>query len=411
MVEAGRVVRLGVERIVPGGDGIGRVDGRACFVPLSAPGDLLEARVTEARPDYVRAEIVSVLEPGPGRVEPRCPYYGACGGCNLQHLSYEAQLEAKLGIARDAWLRVGRAVEAGFTIVPSAPFGYRNRAQFRYDGSGRPCYARRASNELLAVDSCPILAAPLERWLSGSAGAEPSLPAKAGRSTFEAKPGLPAGAEPGKRFVAFGQDAAPGSGAAPGTGRAYIEGVDDEAVASILGRSFRFATAGFFQSNLAMVERLVPAAVSGFSEDAKGDAAADLYCGVGLFGAFLSGSFRRLVCVEQERRSIGYACVNVPRGASFSAMRIEDWTRSAQARERFDLVVVDPPRSGLGPAVRSWLASSRPSVVSYVSCDPVSLARDAGFLVDSGYTVESAELYDFYPQTSHIESHVRFRVD
>jgi len=101
----------------------------------------------------------------------------------------------------------------------------------------------------------------------------------------------------------------------------------------------------------------------------------------------------------------------VPRGASFSAMRIEDWTRSAQARERFDLVVVDPPRSGLGPAVRSWLASSRPSVVSYVSCDPVSLARDAGFLVDSGYTVESAELYDFYPQTSHIESHVRFRVD
>jgi len=385
VIEAGRVVRVGIERIVPGGDGIGRVDGRACFVPLSAPGDLLEARVVDSRPDYVRAEIVDLLEPGPGRVEPRCPHYGACGGCNLQHLSYEAQLEAKLGLARDAWLRVGRSAEANFTIEPSAPFGYRNRAQFRADASGRPGYARRGSNELLAFDSCPILAEPLERWARSHT------------------------AEPGRRFVAFGRDAEPGE--APGSGRAYIEGVDDEATAVVLGRSFRFATAGFFQSNLAMVERLVPAVRSGFSEGAKGDAAADLYCGVGLFGAFLSGSFRRLVCVEQERRSIGYACVNVPRGASFSAMRIEDWTRSAQARERFDLVVVDPPRSGLGPAVRSWLAEARPSALSYVSCDPVSLARDAGFLIDAGYAVESAALYDFYPQTAHIESHVRFRVD
>jgi len=259
--------------------------------------------------------------------------------------------------------------------VASEPFAYRNRAQFHVDAAGRTCYARRSSSELLEVRSCPILVEPLERWIAdGSAGAA------LGKD----------------RFVAFGY-----------RDEAYIEGRDRRLAIDILGKPFSFDIGGFFQSNLRMVERLVPAVCS----DMSGERAADLYCGVGLFGAFLKRGFPRLVCVEQDERSIGYACSNVGPGAGFSASSIEDWTRSAQARERFDYVVVDPPRAGLTATARAWLAAARPAYIGYVSCDPVSMARDAGFLVKAGYAVESASLFDFYPQTSHVESYARFRLD
>ncbi len=375
MVGTGDTIRLGIERVVPGGDGMGRSDGRAVFVPASAPGDLLDVRVVGDKPGFLRAEIVGVIEPGPGRVAPTCPYYGECGGCNLQHLSYGAQLEAKLGIARDAWRRSGGLDGVEFDVVASEPFAYRNRAQFHVDGAGRACYARRASSELLAPRSCPILVEPLQRWIADGS----------------------VGIAPGKdRFVAFGY-----------RDGAFIEGRDGELSVDVLGRPFRFDIGGFFQSNLRMVERLVPAVCSGTS----GERAADLYCGVGLFGAFLKDGFSRLVCVEQDKRSVGYACANVGPGAGFSASSIEEWTRSAQARERYDYVVVDPPRAGLTATVRAWLAAARPAAIGYVSCDPVSLARDAGFLVKAGYAVESAALYDFYPQTSHVESYARFTLD
>ncbi|MBU0928180.1 MAG: TRAM domain-containing protein [Spirochaetes bacterium] len=379
MATLGETLRIAIERIVPGGDGMGRVDGQAVFVPFSAPGDLLEARLVERKAGYARAEIVAILEPGPGRAEPSCPYYGECGGCNLQHLGYEAQLEAKQGIARDAWLRSGGIADVGFDVVPCSPLGYRNRAQFHEGASGRLGYARRASSDILEVRSCPVLVPALRLWLESGAG----MPGKAGKAATDG------------RFVAFGYGE-----------RVYLEGVDREATVEVGGKAFRFDPGGFFQSNLEMVERLAPAVCAGLS----GERAADLYCGVGLFAAFLREGFGSLCCVEQEKRSIGLACSNVGPGAAFAASRIEEWTRSPQARARFDYVVVDPPRAGLGAQVRAWLASSRPERIGYVSCDPVSLARDAGFLVKAGYEVESASLLDFYPQNSHVESHVRFRL-
>jgi 23S rRNA (uracil1939-C5)-methyltransferase len=193
--------------------------------------------------------------------------------------------------------------------------------------------------------------------------------------------------------------------------RTWIEGVDTEVAVVLDGgegsKTLRFDVGGFFQSNLAMVERLVPAVCGGVG----GQRAADLYCGVGLFGAFLVDSFGKLTCVEQDARAIGRACANVGPGASYAASSLETWSRSAQARERFDYIVVDPPRAGLAAPVRAWLAKSKAPVVGYVSCDPVSLARDSGALLKAGYVVESATVFDFYPQTSHVETYVRFILD
>ncbi len=369
---AGDTVRLSVERIVPGGEGLARHEGLAVFVPLSAPGDELTARVTEARPGFLRAEPLELLVPGPGRVEPPCPYYGRCGGCDLQHLSYEAQLEAKLGLARDAWRRSGGLEGVDFTIEASEPFGYRNRAQFHACPGGFLGFSRRNSDEALPLTSCPVLAPTLRAWLEARGGA------------------------PGSgRFTAFGNGE-----------RVFVEGVDPVAEATVAGRTFRFDTGGFFQSNLALAAVLAPSVAEGL----EGESGADLYCGVGLFAAFLKGRCSRLTCVEQNASAVGHACANVGPGASFAATSLEAWTRSPQARRRYDFVVADPPRAGLSREVREWLAAARPGVVSYVSCDPVSLARDAGFLAAHGYEVEFARLYDFYPQTSHLESHVRFRL-
>ena len=383
MAQSAEIMNLLIDRIVPGGDGMGRHEGRTVFVPLSAPGDELAVRIVDVKPGYLRGEIKQILKPGPDRIEPVCPLYGECGGCNLMHLSYEAQLEARLDLARDAWRRSGGIEGADFGLVVSRSLGYRNRAQFHRARSGEVGYTRRSSSSVLGVRTCPILAAPLARWLQEQADS-PNRPAL---------DRILAGKD---RFVAFGYQE-----------RTFLQGQDRDLTVEIRGKPLRFDIGGFFQSNLDMVEKLVPAVCSGLS----GARAADLYCGVGLFGSFLKDSFEHLTCVEQEPRSLAHACANVGKAASYAATSIEDWTKSSQAREHFDYVVVDPPRAGVSAQVRGWLVASRPSFIGYVSCDPVSLARDAGILVAAGYVVESATVFDFYPQTSHVESYVRFRLD
>jgi 23S rRNA (uracil1939-C5)-methyltransferase len=380
----GDSVELRIDRLAAGGDGLGFIDGIACFVALAAPGDRLIARIREARRDYCRAEIASVLEPAASRAEPSCPYYGACGGCSLMHLEYEAQLAAKRRIVADAFRRTGALPGAEEPpITPSAPLGYRNRAQFHFSPGGELGYARRSSNDILPIRSCPILAEPLASWLADHAGT------KAFTLLGKALRGSP-------RFVAF----APGGS----DGHTYLQGRDGELRLQVAGKPFGFHVEGFFQSNLS----LLPALIGEACRDLHGARAADLYCGVGLFGAFLKERFDSLVCVEQDARALGYACRNVGKGADYAALSMESWTTSAQARASFDYVLVDPPRAGLAPVVRAWLLSSRPACIGYVSCDPVSLARDSGELVRGGYRLERLALYDFYPQTAHVESYARF---
>ena len=141
----------------------------------------------------------------------------------------------------------------------------------------------------------------------------------------------------------------------------------------------------------------------------RGDRAADLYCGVGLFGRFLSSSFRSLTCVEQNPHALELAKVNAAGESNeYFALPVEDWVRGNSARRAFDLVLVDPPRTGLAAPVREWLARAKPPVIVYVSCDPVTLARDSGELVKAGYELQILKAFDFYPQTSHVECNARF---
>jgi 23S rRNA (uracil1939-C5)-methyltransferase len=384
-------VKLRIEKLVAGGDGLAFLDGKAVFVPFSLPGETVLARIVAGRRDYAQAEILQVLEPSRHRVEPPCPIYGRCGGCNLQHLSYSRQVEEKSLIVAEAFARTAKMDTGEVEAVPSLPFAYRNRMQLHFTKDGRVGLMRRSSSEIVETPSCLVALRPIQDWIEARAGTrkayEELSPYGLGRALD--------GSEPAKdRFIVFGYG-----------DEVWIEGVRGLVEARVAGQAIRFHLRGFFQSNLYLLDYFVPDAVAGLS----GDRVADLYCGVGLFGRFLSPSFRSVTCVEQNPYALELAKANVPgEGHEFFPMAVEDWVRSESAEKPFDLVLMDPPRTGLAPPVREWLARTRPATIVYLSCDPVTLARDSAALVRSGYELSGIKAFDFYPQTSHVECNARF---
>jgi 23S rRNA (uracil1939-C5)-methyltransferase len=373
-----------IEKIVPGGDGMARLSGKVAFVPFTLPGESVRIRVVRDRKDFLIAEPTEILAPSADRREPPCPLFTRCGGCSLQHMSYEAQREAKREIVRDAFARVGRLELPAPEIVSADELYYRNRIQFHRTADGRLGFMRRDSNAVITVKRCFIAADPINRLFA------------------DQTPGAPG------RFTAFGfgdrlwvQSDGPGrSGDQDEAGGAETVGIE------LLGKQFEFGVRGFFQSNIGMLEKLVPDLVEAACRVRRGDGTVvDLYAGTGVFGSFLAERFSRVVSVEHNRYSIASARVNIHgSGHLFFAEDADRWVSGPSAVRVPDLVVVDPPRSGLSAAVRTYLTGSGVSALAYVSCDPVTLARDAAFLASSGFTLEGLTLYDFYPQTPHIES-------
>ncbi len=383
--------RLHIEKLVAGGDGLAFLEGRAVFVPLTLPGEDVVARIILERSDYLRAELVSVLAASPDRVEPVCPLFGRCGGCNLQHCAPDAQLSLKAGIVRELFARTAGiefnagAGAPGFIVEAGAVYGYRNRMQLHFDSEGRLGLSRRESNEVMAIPGCPVALESLDEWIgerSNSTGIRSEMAPYLGNRD---------------RFVAFGAGK-----------KVWIEGQHIQAKVEVLGQPISFPLGSFFQSNLELLERLVPAVVEGF----EGGRAADLYAGVGLFGRFLAEKGGRVTLVEENAESLALARVNA-KGPSheYSAQSVDAWCRGPGARAEFDFLVLDPPRTGLSPGLAAWIVARKPPRVSYVSCDPVTLARDAKALLAGGYRLESLSLYDFYPQTGHIEALARFAQD
>jgi len=367
---------LTITRLVAGGDGLGFRDGKAVFVPGVLPGERVRVRLSRRRRDYDRAALLEVVEPSLQRVSPGCRYAGAhagsCGGCDWQHIRYEEQLRQKAAITAEALRRTGGIEVSEPGVEPSEPWGARNRVQLHVSEGGGLGYMGSASSRVVPVASCPIAAPALQ-------------------PVFRTPP-------PGvslDRFTVFGSEEV-----------LAVEGPDDhrDLAVTVNGRRILFSVGCFFQSNLGVLGKLV----SWILEGLHGRAAADLYCGVGLFAAFLSGQFSRIICVESSAMSISFARRNVP-GSShdFYPVRVEQWILTSAARETLDAVVVDPPRAGLGPQVCRWLAENGPPVLRYVSCNPVTLARDLAALRAGGYALEELRLFDFYPQTSHIEAAAR----
>jgi len=380
----GATVQLKIEKLVAGGDGLAFIDGKACFVRLALPGELVNATLVEEKKDFCRAELSSIIEASPDRVQPPCPLYGQCGGCNLQHYAYPRQLSAKTEIVAEAFRRLGGIETNGLSIQPSAPFGYRNRLQFHLSAAGRLGFMQRLSNSPVEAAGCPVAVQAIQRWIGERAGTS--------RAREELAPFL-SGQD---RFIAYGYK-----------DDVFLEGRDGVITVQAAGLPIQFHIKGFFQSNLAMLDSLIPDAIGGL----EGGSAADLYAGVGLFSAFLGKHFERVTAVESNPYAIGLAKRNAPgKHNEYCPLSVEDWIRTKPAQAHFDCVLVDPPRTGLSPELKGWLAAQKPSLLVYVSCNPVTLARDAADLRDKGgFNLESLKAFDFYPQTNHVECLARFR--
>ncbi|HZI20238.1 MAG TPA: class I SAM-dependent RNA methyltransferase [Pyrinomonadaceae bacterium] len=395
-----REFEVTIERILPGGLGLAHADGRTILVALSAPGDRLRVRAERGRGRTLFASIVELLAPGPERVEPPCPYFGRCGGCDFQQLNYEAQLAAKSEIIRDCLRRIARVEPpAEIPVEPSpAAWRYRSRARWQFDPVRLHLgYYERGTHRVCDVVECPVAAPPMQERLSALRAemSEGLLPEEF--AEFEAAAG--------DHTVSLDPPVRPDD--------------EREQERTILGERYRFDASCFFQINH---ELLGPLAAAGLG-DAEGGSALDLYCGVGLFTLPLARRFGRVVGVEGNPASARYARRNLTDAGLATHARVEtrsvaDWfaRRAASGADGggdfdFDFVLLDPPRSGAEPQTVAGILALAPRHISYVSCDPATLARDLRALLEGGYHINSVRAFDMFPQTHHVETIVHLARD
>jgi 23S rRNA (uracil1939-C5)-methyltransferase len=373
---------LVIEKLVAGGDGLGRHLGVPVFVPTSAPGDRLLVRVVERRREYARAVVEQVLVAGPGRRDAPCPVFERCGGCDLQHLDEATQLEWKSRAALETLERLsGIADLPRPEMVSGASWGYRRRAQLQVDRTFVPPrvgFFARGTHDVVDVERCPVLVPALDAALAevrrvAQGAAVRRLDVVAGDagelSTSPPLAGLPQG----------------------------------EVSVEVRGVRLSFDARSFFQGHRELLGLLVDRAVGDWS----GEAAFDLYAGVGLFSLALAARYRRVTAVESDGGAVRYLRINARRNhreLEIVGRSVDAWIRSLPPEA--DRVLVDPPRAGLALPVVRVLADRRPRRLTYVSCHVATLARDLKELARA-YRVESITWFDLFPQTGHLEAVVQ----
>ncbi|MBP9144775.1 MAG: class I SAM-dependent RNA methyltransferase [Thermoanaerobaculia bacterium] len=383
-------LELSIEKLVAGGDGLGRFEGIPIFVPRSAPGDRVRVRLFERKPDYGRAEILELLTPGPGRRQAPCPYFDRCGGCDLQHLEEAVQLRHKSAALLETVRRIsGVAVPEPSAVVAGQAWGYRLRTQLHtraVHGGYEVGYFARRSRDLVGVATCAVLVPQLEGELATLAR---RLPERAPSRI----------------------DLASGDGALVSYSP-LVEGLPHGELRRRIGSfEYRFDARCFFQGHAGLLEQLVEVVVG----SATGETAADLYGGVGLFALPLARRYSRVLMVEGDRIATRFARKNAranfpdlpedlsgERGLEIVGQAVETWVGGGLA-ENLDRIVVDPPRDGLSAAVRRLLVSRPPRRLTYVSCHPAALGRDLRELSEV-MAIESLVLLDLFPQTGHMEA-------
>ena len=405
---------LTVERLTFGPDALARHEGQVVFVPLAAPGDEIEARVTARARGYLRAEVARVRRPGPARVAPVCPVFGRCGGCQWQHVALEAQREAKRAIVVEQLARLAglRDVDVRPTRAASAGLGYRSRITLVAEGR-RLGYHRRGSHVLEEVPACAIAAPAIEAHLAVVRAWAAGLRAPLDRVTIAETPGglaLVAAfrAPPGPRDVAATEAtlathaSVRGAVLAHGTTRHCL---GDPAVRLEVEPGVVLeAPADVFTQVHPAANRLLVRSVVELGAFAAGARVLDLYCGVGNLGLPLA---RRGIAVEGVERSavaIDAARANARRLGLDARFVVGDVAAALRTTTgRVDGVVLDPPRAGAADALDALAALGAPRIV-YVSCDPATLARDLRTLGMRGYAVRTVEPVDVFPQTFHVEA-------
>ena len=411
-------VEVTIERMLPGGMGLAHADERTVMVPLAAPGDRLRIKIERTKANVDFASIQEVLEPSPVRVEPPCPYFGRCGGCDFQQLNYQAQLDAKVEMVRDCLRRIGGIENPPDFQVTPAPnqWRYRSRAQWQYDSiRKRLGYFEAGSRRVCDVAECAVLTPPLQETLQDLRRRmlDGSLP------------------EDVRDFRAIVGDE--DVSLAPPLDRQAVVDV----TRSIYGEVYSLNAESFFQTNADLLPPLIEAALG----EAGGETAIELYSGVGLFTLPLARRFTDLISVESNEAAERFARKNLANAglanAKIANEDVADWLETLEcagndgaldrsrknqresglsqspqiksgaavaALRRPDFLLLDPPRTGAESRVINAILKLRPKRICYVSCDPATLARDLKKLIAGSYTLDSLAAFDMFPQTHHLET-------
>jgi 23S rRNA (uracil1939-C5)-methyltransferase len=393
---ASKEFEIVVEKLVYGGDGLSRSEGRVVLTPYTLPGERVRVLLRLEKADVAHGRLLGVVTPSPERISPGCPHFTHCGGCHYQHAPYELELSLKREILSETLRRVGR-IEAPDTIevVAGPEWEYRNRAQFHLDRR-RIGFMAAGSHEVCPVEACPVSSPRLNAALAelGEMARDRRFPpflrslevftneSEVQISVRSADRGV------ARAFFDWCAERIPGATTAP---------VEYEAA----GERFRVDRQSFFQVNRFLAGRLVEAALG----EAGGETALDLYAGVGLFTLPLARRFGNVHAVESEESASRDLEFNAARaGLNVTIHRAPVEAHLEQIAVPPDLVLADPPRTGLGRRVVNRLLSLGPPKLVIVSCDPATLARDLAALVGGGYSLERLTLVDLFPRTCHMES-------
>jgi 23S rRNA (uracil1939-C5)-methyltransferase len=384
-----------VEKLVYGGEGLGRLEGRAVLAPFLLPGERARVRSVAEKPGLLRAALLDVLDAAPERVAPPCPYFTRCGGCHYQHAPYEMQLRLKRAILEDQLLRIGKIQAPPIEVVAGEPWGYRNRVQLHIS-KGALGYRESQSRKLCPIEKCPIASPAInaaiailremladKRW----PGFLRSIELFTNETEMQLNV-LETEHPVARRFFDWCAERIPG----------LVSGALDYPAAD---HTWRVSGGSFFQVNRFLIGRLVETALDG----AEGQRALDLYAGVGLFSLALARRFASVTAVESGARAAGDLRFNAERAGL--ALRVEKtdaevWLEQLDAAP--DFVLLDPPRAGIGKRMVARLAQLRPPRLALVSCDPATLARDLSGLLAAGYRIDRLTLVDLFPQTYHLET-------
>ena len=356
-------ISLTIEKLNSEGAGLARNNGKVHFVPWTAPGDKVLVQIEKEHRDYTESRLLDILDKSPDRVLPPCPYFMSCGGCQLQHLSYESQLKWKREIVVDALKRIARLPDVGVAPMIASPkiWNYRSRIQLQKDSQGKVGFFKSKSHEVIEIQSCFIADERLNEKIKDMKKSPLDPPfVKGGLGGFELR----------------------------------VDG-----------------SSGFTQINPEQNKKLIELVID-YSALQKSDCVIDLYCGNGNFTFSLAAQSKQvwgieinsdsLVSAQKRAQELGIKNISWKLGSADKALA--ELSREVAS---CDIMLVDPPRRGLEEAM-DWIFPLAPHRLIYVSCNPATFARDAARLVKKGYLLKNCQPVDMFPHTSHVELIARF---
>lgn len=393
------------ETLVYGGEALGRLpDGRAVFVPFVLPGERALVRLTEEKRRFARGEAVRLLEAAAQRITPRCVHFSVCGGCHYQHLAYPDQLTAKAEILADQLARIGRIENPPVrpTVPSPFPWYYRNTVQFHQHPDGRLGYVDARSQGVLAIEECHLPLPHLnETWPRFDLEPLPDLIRLALRQGDEEEI-LATFYSQEAQAPDFSVDFDFSAVHLHPDGSILLSG-DDHIYITVLERPFRVSAGSFFQVNTPLAEEMVRFVLAELQPGPQ-DTVLDVYCGVGLFSAFLAERAGQVIGVESSPYAVYDFEINLEAFDNVALYEGEAGEILPLLELQPDLAVLDPPRAGVEIPALEALLEMAPRRIAYVSCDPATLGRDARRLAAGGYRLLHATPFDLFPQTYHIES-------